>query len=290
MKNSTRLCPFCAEEIKAAAIVCKHCGSNLDDLSAPISSDQYTDPGTTKRAEHRGAVKLGRSAVGGFIRSQILILELIAFGFALHLLQKQDADIQTAVAMLLFVLFLFTLITGIGIPHFRHRGKALLFLAVATFFSLQGAVIVSEQREARLAELRETDPTAYLTELRSIDENRWFTELRTLDPDAHASEAERRARKAKAERLSKCTDKNKSHAYVMIQTDVRNSLRSPSTAEFPGRYGAGTGHIGDCVYQVIGNFDAQNGFGAMIRGSFTGTIQYYPERGRWRTLTLDVQG
>ncbi|WP_217356825.1 hypothetical protein [Ruegeria arenilitoris] len=123
--------------------------------------------------------------------------------------------------MLLFVLFLFTLITGIGIPHFQHRGKALLFLAVATFFSLQGAGIVSDQRVARLAELRETDPTAYLTELRSIDENRWFTELRTLDPDAHAAEAERRGRKAKAERLSKCTDKNKSLAYVMIQTDVQ---------------------------------------------------------------------
>jgi len=227
--------------------------------------------------------------VGGFIRFQILILELVAFGFALHLLQKQHAMTQTLVAMVLFILFLFTLITGFGIPHFKHRGKALLFLSVAAFFSLQGAIIANEQREARLTELREADPTAYLAELRSLDENRWFSELRTLDPDAHAAEAERRARKAKAERLSKCTDKNKSLAYVMIQTDVRNSLRSPSTAEFPGRYGSGTGHIGDCVYRVIGNFDAQNGFGAMIRGSFTGTVQYYPERGSWRTLTLDVR-
>lgn len=29
MKNSAKVCPFCAEKIKAAAIVCKHCGRDL---------------------------------------------------------------------------------------------------------------------------------------------------------------------------------------------------------------------------------------------------------------------
>ena len=76
----------------------------------------------------------------------------------------------------------------------------------------------------------------------------------------------------------------------MIQSDVRKSLHAPSTADFPGRYGAGTGHIGNCVYQVVGIFDAQNGFGAMIRDTFIGTTEYFPESGSWRTLTLDVQG
>ena len=27
--SETRLCPFCAEEIKKAAIVCKHCGRDI---------------------------------------------------------------------------------------------------------------------------------------------------------------------------------------------------------------------------------------------------------------------
>jgi hypothetical protein len=47
------------------------------------------------------------------------------------------------------------------------------------------------------------------------------------------------------------------NAYVMIQEDVRRSLRAPSTAEFPGRYGAGMRNMGNCVYQVFGHFDAK---------------------------------
>jgi len=234
--------------------------------------------------------KQGTTVVGAFARSQIVILELFVFGFALHVLQQSNVNAQTIVAMLLFCVFTFTLITGKGFPHFRHRGKALLFLIVAGFFSLQGAVMFGEQREARWAELRESDPAVYLTELREVDADRWLAELRELDPHAHAAEATRRAAQAEAERLTECTDQKGTVAYVMIQADVRRSLRAPSTAEFPGRFGAGTRNLGNCVYQVSGQFDAQNGFGAMIRGTFTGTTEYFPESGSWRTLTLDVQG
>lgn len=234
--------------------------------------------------------KPGTTVVGAFVRSQIVILELIVLGFGLYLLQQKNVSVQTTLAMLLFCVFAFTLITGKGFPHFRHRGKALLFLIVTGVFSLQGAVLFDQQREAHLAELRESDPAAYLVELRDIDEDRWFAELRELDPDAHEAEAARPTAEAEARRLAECTDQKASMAYVMIQNDVRQSLRAPSTAEFPGRYRAGTGHIGDCVYQVVGQFDAQNGFGAMLRGTFTGTIRYFPESGSWRTLTLDVQG
>ncbi len=234
--------------------------------------------------------KQGTTVVGTFVRSQILILELIAFGFALYLLQQSNVTAQTLVAMLLFCVFAFTLITGKGVPHFRHRGKALLFVIVAGFFSLQGAVLFEEQREARWSDLRESDPAAYLQELRDVDADRWFAELRDLDPEAHAAEAARRAAQAQADRLAECSNEKTALAYVMIQEDVRRSLRAPSTAEFPGRFGVGTRNMGNCIYQVVGHFDAQNSFGAMIRGTFTGTTEYFPARGSWRTLTLDVQG
>lgn len=63
--------------------------------------------------------KQGTTVVGAFVRSQILILELIAFGFALYLLQQNNVTAQTLVAMLLFCVFAFTLVTGKGFPHFR---------------------------------------------------------------------------------------------------------------------------------------------------------------------------
>lgn len=357
--------------------------------------------------------KQGTTVVGAFVRSQILILELIAFGFALYLVQQINVSAQILIATALLCVFTFTLISGRGIPHFRHRGKALLFLMLASFFLVQGAVVFDEQREARWALLRQTDPDTFLAELASVDEDRWLEELRELRPSefedeivrreaeaeaqrqeaaqrAEADEADLRAAEARAveeagrlvassddleqhrtaftraaielvdnrtctdaefienggwvrstsfgsrpiyfvycggstvanrqyldaatgevfrgtegarttetntdvseteaNRLAECTDRKNSLAYVMIQSDVRRSLRSPSTAEFPGRYGTGTRHLGNCVYQVVGHFDAQNGFGAMIRGTFVGTTEYFPESGSWRTLTLDVQG
>lgn len=223
-----------------------------------------------------------------FVRTQVLILELIALGAALYFLQDANPSAQTLVATALFLIATFTLITGKGFPHFRHRGKALLIVFLSGFFVLSGAVVFDQQREAHLAELRETEPATYLSELHEIDEDRWFEELRELDPDAHATEADLRAALAKAERLAQCTDREVPLAYVMIQADVRRSLVAPSTAEFPGRYGVGTRHVGDCLYQVNGQFDAQNGFGAMLRGTFVGTIRYFPESGSWQTQSLSV--
>jgi len=243
---------------------------------------------TRRRVEYESHVVVRSKTLRAFVRSQILIFELIALGTALFFLQKVNASAQTLLATTLFLIATFTLITGKGFPHFRHRGKALLVMFLSGFFVLSGAVVFDQEREARLAELREADPTIYLSELREIDEDRWFEELRALDPDAHAAEAERRAALAETERLAQCSDQKASQAYVMIQVDVRRSLVAPSTAEFPGRYGAGTRHVGDCVYQVNGHFDAQNGFGAMLRGRFTGATRYFPESGSWQTQSLSV--
>lgn len=38
MEDDEKTCPFCAETIKAAAIVCKHCGRDLP-AKAPLTED-----------------------------------------------------------------------------------------------------------------------------------------------------------------------------------------------------------------------------------------------------------
>lgn len=146
--------------------------------------------------------KQSASVFRAFVRAQIVMLEIVALGVALYFIQQKSANAQTSIAILLFCVFAFILLTGKGFPHFRHRGKALLVLTVTGFFAVQGATIVEQQREAHLTELRARDSAAYLTELRKIDEGRWFEELRELDPDAHAAEADRRAALAEAERLA----------------------------------------------------------------------------------------
>lgn len=230
------------------------------------------------------------SIIHRYVHFQVVLIELALLGYALHLLQKANASAQTLVATALFLVAMFTLITGKGFPHFRSRGKAVLFVLLSGFFVMSGAVVFDQEREAHLAELRETDPATYLAELREIDEERWLAALHEIDPDAYAQEVEHRAAEAEAQRLDACSKASVSLAYVMIQSDVKNRLRAPSTAKFPGRYGTGTGYLGNCVFQVVGSFDAQNGFGAMIRGDFHGTIEYYPETQSWRTQALEVQG
>jgi hypothetical protein len=39
--TETKLCPACAEEIKAAAVRCKHCGENLEAKPGPGSTRHY---------------------------------------------------------------------------------------------------------------------------------------------------------------------------------------------------------------------------------------------------------
>lgn len=54
---------------------------------------------------------------------------------------------------------------------------------------------------------------------------------------------------------------------------VRAQLKSPTTAEFSGTRGAGSGSS----YTVTGSVDAENGFGAMIRNSFTCEVNVVDE-------------
>ena len=68
---------------------------------------------------------------------------------------------------------------------------------------------------------------------------------------------------------------NNTMAYIMMEGFVKNRLKSPSTAEFPGVFSGRIDHVtalGNNQYRVDSWVDAQNAFGATIRTRFRGVI------------------
>lgn len=218
--------------------------------------------------------------------------EALGLFFGLVLALNLSVPMVVWLSLAILLVSAFVLFTGRKAPRIQSRAKALVIGGVAAVSLMASATIYLQERDERLAALRGTDPAAYLAELSHIDDDRWMEELHHLRPGAYAAEVERRAAEAKAEaetkRKRRCTDGKASEAYVMIQADVTRRLRSPSTVKFPWGLSAGTRHIGNCIYRVVSEFDAQNGFGAMVRGRFEGRIEYFPEAGSWRTVALTV--
>lgn len=85
----------------------------------------------------------------------------------------------------------------------------------------------------------------------------------------------------------RCSDA--SMAYVMSQNFVKRHLKAPSTAAFPSGVARYSQAIGNCQFAVNSYVDSQNSFGAMVRSSYTATMEYIPKDDTWRTVALDIQ-
>jgi hypothetical protein len=72
---------------------------------------------------------------------------------------------------------------------------------------------------------------------------------------------------------NKVTDHN-TMASVICKEYVKNSLLSPSTADFPWPSSSDTKEFANKIYEVRSYVDAQNGFGAMIRNNYYCQLQY----------------
>jgi hypothetical protein len=77
-------------------------------------------------------------------------------------------------------------------------------------------------------------------------------------------------------------------AYVMMQTFVKRRLKAPATADFPRYSKSSVMRTVGQTYQVSSYVDAQHGFGANVRTSYTGRItQTGPDK--WRLESLQIE-
>ncbi len=78
------------------------------------------------------------------------------------------------------------------------------------------------------------------------------------------------------------------HAYVWMEGFVKERLKSPKSAEFPGMFDGRFDHItylGNQKYRIVSWVDSQNTFGATIRTHFRGEIEQV-EESRFRLISL----
>ncbi|MCK9544210.1 MAG: hypothetical protein M0R03_19500 [Novosphingobium sp.] len=75
---------------------------------------------------------------------------------------------------------------------------------------------------------------------------------------------------------------------IMAANFVKRELRAPSTAKFGAHHRATITYLGDCTWRVSNHFDAQNGFGAMIRQNFSATMAYNPNTKMWSARSLQI--
>lgn len=71
-------------------------------------------------------------------------------------------------------------------------------------------------------------------------------------------------------------------AQVVCRDFVRDSLKSPSTADFSDER---VRHVGGKVWLVAGSVDSENSFGAMIRNDYVCKVEYV-SGDRYRLLNL----
>lgn len=99
---------------------------------------------------------------------------------------------------------------------------------------------------------------------------------KTTDPYANQYEADQPGRK------------NSSMAYIMMEGFVKDRIKTPATAQFPGVFDGRLDHVkplGNEQYKINSWFDSQNTFGATVRTRFIGTVRQVDDK-NWELLSL----
>ena len=86
------------------------------------------------------------------------------------------------------------------------------------------------------------------------------------------------------------SENNSIAANVMIEKFVKERLRSPSTAKFPGALERSdhVQYLENQKYKINSWVDSQNAFSATIRTHFSGEIMQV-DKDNWRLISLDLK-
>jgi phage shock protein PspC (stress-responsive transcriptional regulator) len=79
--NGTKLCPYCAEEVRAQAIKCRYCGSRLD--SRRSTSEWYRTASDRMIAGVCGGLALQFGVPTAVVRLAFVLMTLFAGGIGL---------------------------------------------------------------------------------------------------------------------------------------------------------------------------------------------------------------
>lgn len=78
-------------------------------------------------------------------------------------------------------------------------------------------------------------------------------------------------------------------AYDAFKAGVSDHLKAPSTAIYEPWDQIQTHKSDGCVFDLAGYVESQNGFGAMTKSKFTGTV-IQREDGSWKPFVMTLNG
>ena len=86
---------------------------------------------------------------------------------------------------------------------------------------------------------------------------------------------------------SGCNDSSdsKSSAQTVAELSVKRELKAPSSAKFGD---SRVSYTGECKFLVVGEVDAQNSFGAMLRKTYTVRVEYRPGERNWEAVSVEL--